>query len=150
MAYTRGIRDGSGVKSTGCSCWGPGFSSQHPNTWWLTTAYNSGYTGSGTPFWNHEQQTYMSYTYIHTGKTHRHRVKIIINEIHCPVVFSYIKLCVISEWARHIELLLEALETALVLPALGELVFLYHVFSCWSHFISHWNFCSFFKIPTRI
>lgn len=30
MAYARGIRDGSGDKSTCCSCRGPEFSCQHP------------------------------------------------------------------------------------------------------------------------
>lgn len=53
----------------------------------------------------------------------------IFNHIPYPVVFSYIESSVISDWARHIELLLEDLQAPLELPALRELVFLYHVFN---------------------
>jgi hypothetical protein len=45
-------RGGSGVKSTGCPCKGPGFNSQYPNNIrQLTTTYESSSRDYDTLFW---------------------------------------------------------------------------------------------------
>lgn len=74
----------------------------------------------------------------------------IFNHIPYPVVFSYIESSVISDWARHIELLLEDLQAPLELPALRELVFFISCLQFFYAILFHIEtFAHFSKYPHR-